>query len=134
MKKGTLGKVLIMLAAIFVVCFTLTACELSEPADASKYYINDNASNALNKDSTTKDQAIDRVTGGIENLRSYLDDADVATTGYYMGVEFNIDTLNPNTLDGGNFRLKIQAHMYTYPYEDEDGTPIYKYYNEKDSK
>jgi len=108
-----------------------TACELSEPASAGQYFINDNAANELNKDKTTKDDAINGVTDGITNLRTYLDSADMASTGYYMGMEFNIDTLNPNTLTGGNFRLKIQAHLYTYPYEDEDGNPIYKYKDEK---
>lgn len=134
MKKGLVSKVLICMAMVFIVCIVLTACELAEPASAGKYYINDNESNQLNKDSTTKDQAIDRVTDGIENLRKYLDSADVSTTGYYMGMEFNIDALDPNTLDGGNFKLKIQAHLYTYPYQDEDGNIIYKYKNPKDGK
>lgn len=134
MKKGTFGKLLVILAVVFIACFALTACELSEPAVASKFFINDNAANQLNKDSTTRDDAITGITDGIENLRMYLDSADMATTGYYMGMEFNIDTLDPATLKGGNFRLKIQAHLFTYPYEDEDGNPIYKYYNPKDGK
>lgn len=132
--RGSIGKIIICMAMIFIVCLALTACELSEPADAGKYFINDNAANKLNKDNTTKDQAIDQVTGGIENLRKYLDSTDVSTTGYYMGMEFNVDAVDPSTLDGGNFRLKIQAHLYTYPYLDKDGNLIYKYKNPKDGK
>ncbi len=134
MKKGLVGKIVLLITAIFIVCLVLTACELSAPAEASKYFINDNEENSVNKDHTTKDEAIDQVTNGIENLRSYLDSADMKDTGYYMGVEFNIDTIDPNTLQGSNFRLKIQAHLYTYPYLDEDGNLIYKWFNEKDGK
>lgn len=133
-KQGSVGKIIVCLAMVFIVCLALTACELAEPVDAGKYYINDNAANELNKDNTTKDEAIDQVTGGIENLRKYLDSTDVSTTGYYMGMEFNVDAVDPATLDGGNFRLKIQAHLYTYPYLDDDGNLIYKYKNPKDGK
>lgn len=134
MNKGRLAKLLFFVTALIVVALALTACELAEPVEGSKYYINDNSANALNKDTTTKDQAIDRVTGGITNLREYLDSEVVSSTGYYMGMEFNIDTLDPETLEGGNFRLKIQAHLFTYPYLDEEGNLIYKYYDKSDGQ
>lgn len=127
MKKGRLGKIVLCILAILMVSLLLTACELTESSASSKYFINDNAANDLNKDNNTKDDAIDRVTGGITNLREYLDSDVISSSGYYMGMEFNIDTVNPETLTGGNFRLKIQAHLYTYQYLDEDGNLIYKY-------
>lgn len=134
MNRGRTGKILILIAALIFAALVLTACELSEPASAGKYFINDNSANELNKDSTTKDDAIDRVTDSMTNLREYLDSEVISSTGYYMGMEFNIDTLDPETQLGGNFRLKIQAHLYTYPYLDEDGNMIYKYYDPKDGK
>lgn len=134
MNKGRLAKLLFFVTALIVVALALTACELAEPVEGSKYYINDNSANAYNKDTTTKDQAIDRVTDGITNLREYLDSEVVSSTGYYMGMEFNIDTLDPETLEGGNFRLKIQAHLFTYPYLDEEGNLIYKYYDKSDGQ
>lgn len=132
MKKSWLKIIILSIMLVFAVA--LTACELQDPSTNVLYYINDNAANQLNKDSTTKDQAIDKVTDSITNLRSYLDNETIASTGYYMGMEFNVDTQDPITLEGGNFRLKIQAHLYTYKYTDDDGNPIYKYYDKRDGK
>lgn len=98
---------IIILSMVLIFALALTACQLEEPSTSVLYHINDNASNQLNKDRTTKDEAIDKVTDSITNLRSYLDNESIATTGYYMGMEFNIDTIDPVTLEGGNFRLKI---------------------------
>ncbi len=132
MKKTWLKIIILSIMLVFAVA--LTACELQDPSTNVLYYINDNAANQLNKDSTTKDQAIDKVTDSITNLRSYLDNETIASTGYYMGMEFNIDTQDPITLEGGNFRLKIQSHLFTYKYIDDDGNPIYKYYDKRDGK
>ena len=129
MKRGALTRILILIAALIFASMIFTACELQEPETSGKYFINDNAANQLLKDNNTKDDAIDRVTDGITQLRDYLNVGNNATTGYYMGVEFNIDTLDPTTLNGGNFRLKVQAHLFTYPYLDEDGNDIYKFYD-----
>lgn len=125
---------IIILSMLLVFALALTACELQDPSTSVLYFINDNAANQRNKDRTTKDEAIDKVTDSITNLRSYLDNEAIATTGYYMGMEFNIDTQDPITLEGGNFRLKIQAHLYTYKYLDDDGNPIFKYYDKRDGK
>lgn len=135
MKKGRIAvKVILVLAVFIVAALCLTACELSDPDTAAKFYINNNEENAVNIDTTTKNQAIDRVTDSLTNLREYLDSEVVSNTGYYMGTEFNIDTIDPETGKGSNFRLKIQAHLFTYPYEDEEGNLIYKYYDPKDGR
>ncbi len=116
-----------------LIALTVAACEFNEGAEnQAKFYINDNEYNQQLKNNTTKEQAIDNVTESLTNLRDYLNETSMATTGYYMGVEFNINTLNPETLDGGNFRLKVQAHLYTYPYE--EGTPVVKYLDEETGK
>ncbi len=137
---------IVILSMMLVFALALTACELQDPSTSVLYFINDNAANQFNKDRNTKDNAIDKVTDSITNLRSYLDNEAIATTGYYMGVEFNIDTQDPITLEGGNFRLKVQAHLYTYRYlqqddkgnvlKDEFGNEIhiFKYYDKKDGK
>jgi hypothetical protein len=132
MKKNII-RVVIFLMLLILSVLTVSACELKDESEEStaKYYINDNDYNETLKNTSTKEDAIDNVDDGITNLRSYLNQTSIATTGYYMGVEFNINTLNPETLDGGNFCLKIQAHLYTYPYEDDDGNTIYKYYDKK---
>lgn len=126
-------KIFVLFILLALVALTAAACEFNDDnkENQAKFYINDNAYNKTLKNTATKSDAIDNVDEGITNLREYLNQSSIATTGYYMGVEFNINTLNPETLKGGNFRLKIQAHLYTYPYEDEDGNPIYKYYDKR---
>lgn len=118
---------------LVLVALTAASCEFNDGTESrAKFYINDNEYNQQLKNNTTEDQAIDKVTESLTNLRDYLNETSMATTGYYMGIDFNINTLNPETLDGGNFRLKVQAHLYTYPYE--EGTKATKYLDEKTGK
>lgn len=135
MNKGRFGKIIIFVAALLMCALVFSACELSDPERGSKYFINDNEFNKVNNmSSENKDSAIDHVTNGITNLRKYLDSDVVSSTGYYMGMEFNIDTLNPETEEGGNFRLKIQAHLFTFKYQNDDGTPVNKFYDKSDGQ
>lgn len=127
------GRLILIVAAILLLALVLTACELSEPAKGNQYFINENV-NSGNQRPRDKDAAIDNVTDGITNLRKYLDSEVISDTGYYMGMEFNVDTEDPVTLDGGNFKLKIQAHLFTYKYEDDDGNPIIKYKDPNDGR
>lgn len=132
MKKGAFNKILFAVILVLIVV-TAVSCELKDPNEQSgaKFFINDNDYNKTLKNNATKEDAIDNVDNGITNLREYLNDSEIATTGYYMGVEFNINTNNPETETGGNFRLIIKAHLYTYDYLDDDGNLIYKYYDKK---
>ncbi|MFA6865923.1 MAG: hypothetical protein WCR54_00220 [Clostridia bacterium] len=132
MNKVIFKKIIFIFMLVFVV-LTVAACELKDPnqEDEAKFYINDNAYNETLKNSTTSEEAIDNVDNGITNLREYLNGSDIATTGYYMGVQFNVNTKDPETLKGANFYLNIQAHLYTYPYLDDDGGLIYKYYDKR---
>ncbi len=135
MNKGRFGKVLILIAALLLCALVFSACELSDPDRGNKYYINDNEFNKVNNvSSEDKNSAINHVTDGITNLRKYLDSDVVSSTGYYMGLEFNVDTLDPDTDEGGNFRLKIQAHLFTFKYENDDGTPVNRFYDESDGQ
>ncbi|HKL74203.1 MAG TPA: hypothetical protein VJ903_04860 [Clostridia bacterium] len=131
--KKSLVKIIIFCLLSALVALTVAACEFNEGEEnQAKFYINDNEYNQQLKNNTTEDQAIEHVQEGITNLREYLNETSIATTGYYMGVEFNINTLNPKTLEGGNFKLKVQSHLYTYPYE--EGTPVTKFLDEETGK
>lgn len=131
--KNRIVKILLLCILSALIVLTAAACEFNEGSqNEAKFYINDNEYNKQLKNNTTEEQAIEHVQESITNLRDYLNETSMATTGYYMGVEFNINTVNPKTLQGGNFRLKIQAHLYTYPYE--EGTQVVKYHDETTGK
>lgn len=127
-KNGLFKKLLLCVLAALMLSLVLSACELEDPVRESTYYINDNQSNYYNKDHTTTDEAVDEFTDSITALRKYLDSESFVDSGYYMGVDFDIDVLDPENNTAGNFALRIQSYLYTYPYEDDDGNPIYKYY------
>ncbi|MBR1747095.1 MAG: hypothetical protein IJ735_02650 [Clostridia bacterium] len=127
-------RAVLLFAAIAVAIVSLAACTLSDPDTSTKFLIVNNEENRPNIDTTTRDEAIDTVTDGLEALRVYLDNPDVANTGYYMGLEFNINTKDTRTNVLTNFRLKVQAHLFTYKYIDDDGNPIYKYHDKRDGK
>ena len=125
MKKLKLLPVLILLLLAFVTSF-LFACTPPEEAWTNPYPIVDDEVNEQFKDKTTKDQAIDRATDSLDNLLDYLDTEEGATTGYYMGADLLINAKDEQGMDSA-FRLKLQANMYTYPYEQyEEGTPEYE--------
>lgn len=127
-KNGLFKKFLMCVLAALMFSVVLSACELEDPVRDSTYYINDNQGNYYNKDHTTNEEAVDEFTESITALRKYLDSESFVDSGYYMGVDFDIDILDPNDNTAGNFALRVQAYLYTYPYEDEEGNPIYKYY------
>ena len=127
-KKGLLKKFVMCVLAALMLAAVLSACELRDPVRESTYYINDNEANYYNKDHTTNEEAVDEFTDSITALRKYLDSESFVDSGYYMGVDFDIDILDADNNTAGNFALRVQAYLYTYPYEDEDGNPIYKYY------
>lgn len=120
LKRVDLKKILVMiLAAVMLVA--LVACVPASEDANYPYGIVDNPQNQLNKDATTKDEAIQRTSDSITNLKNYLKSATVADTGYYMEFDFDIDTDT-----GDNFELKFRGNLYTYPYEikDENGNVI----------
>ena len=127
-KNGLFKKFLMCVLAALMFSVVLSACELEDPVRDSTYYINDNQGNYYNKDHTTNEEAVDEFTESITALRKYLDSESFVDSGYYMGVDFDIDILDPNDNTAGNFALRVQSYLYTYPYEDEEGNPIYKYY------
>ena len=101
---------------------------IEEPVRQQTYYIRQGTLNEYYKDHTTKEQAIDEFVDSINSLRTYLDGTSFVDTGYYMGVNYAIDLIDEENQTAGNFELRVNAYLYTYPYEDEDGNPIYKYY------
>lgn len=119
-----------LLCALLALCMAIVfaGCELKDPVTESFYFIQEGEENEYNKDHTTSKQAVDEFTGSITALRKYLDSESFVDSGYYMGVDFDIDLLDVSNRTVGNFALKIQAFLYTYPHEDENGNPIYKYY------
>lgn len=128
--KGLMKKMIMCVLAVLMLSVVFTACELQDPVTESTYYINDNQANYYNKDHTTTEEAVDEFTDSITALRNYLDSESFVDTGYYMGVDFDIDILDPDNNTAGNFALRVKSYLYTYPYEDEDGNPIYKYYED----
>ncbi|MBO5304645.1 MAG: hypothetical protein J6A99_03095, partial [Clostridia bacterium] len=127
-KGGLIKKLFGCVLFALAIAMVFTGCELQDPVTESVYYINDNENNYYNKDHTTSEEAVDEFTDSITALRTYLDSESFVDSGYYMGVDFDIDILDAENNTEGNFALRIQSYLYTYPYEDEDGNPIYKYY------
>lgn len=111
-KTKKLGLLVILL---LVAAFCLIACEPVESEYEPPYTIPTDG-NEGNIDHTTKDMAIDRVVNSLENLQSTIGSGDVGEGGYYLGFDFHINTENRS-----NFILKLKAHLFTYPYEDEHG-------------
>ncbi len=120
---------ILLLALIVLVAATLLACTPVETPERDNYPILDNEDNEKYLDKTQKEEAIDRAVGSMENLLQHLDTEDIADTGYYVGADMTI-----NTDDGSAFVFRMQANLYTYPYEikdengnvitDEDGIPL----------
>ena len=127
-KSGLAKKLILCVLVILAMAVVFTGCELQDPVTESVYFINDNENNYYNKDHTTSEEAVDEFTDSITALRTYLDSESFVDSGYYMGVDFDIDLLDAENNTVGNFALRIQAYLYTYPHEDEEGNPIYKYY------
>lgn len=109
---------LVVLAAVLIV--VMVACVPASGAD-EKYTIVDNEGNQLNKNLATKDEVIKKTSDSITNLKNYLTSSTVADTGYYMELDFDVDTDT-----GDNFELKFRGNLYTYPYQikDENGNVI----------
>lgn len=109
-------KLILAVVLVFVLGCMLSACKEAEVSDEPTYSINNDESNQVNIDFTTKDQAIDKVTNALNNLSGRLDTAEAGEGGYYMGFDFHI-----NTEGRSDFVMRLQAHLFTYPYEDEYG-------------
>lgn len=133
-RRGKFLRAILLFAAIAIAIASLAACTLADPDTTTKFAVINNEDNAANIANPTRDEAIDTVTDGLDSLREYLDSPDIANTGYYMGIEFHINTEDSRTHVLSNFRLKIQAHLFTYKYEDDEGNMIYKYYDKRDGK
>lgn len=109
----------VLVALVAIAAGIMTSCKPPQDTHANPYPIVDNEANQKNLDKTTKDEAVERATGSLDNLLQYLDSEVVSTTGYYVGTKMHI-----NTEDGSAFILNLQANMYTWPYEQyEEGTP-----------
>ncbi len=127
---------LLCVVLVLALATVFTGCELSEPVEEPTYYIAsgdiEGEPNYYYRDHTTTKERVDEFTDSINSLRTYLDGESFVDTGYYMAVNYAIDILDQENRTAGNFELRVNAYLYTYPYEieNEDGsvTPIYKYY------
>lgn len=115
-------KTLMFILAVVLLAGLLFACTPVEQPYQDPYPIVDGAQNDNYKDFTTKEQANDIAVGSLENLLSHLDSDVVTDTGYYLGADMTV-----NTEDGSAFKLRLQANLYTYPYEikDEEGNTLF---------
>lgn len=122
MKKGRVSRLIIFFVLLVVfIASVLVACKPPEKSDAN-FVVIDGPENSKYKELTTRDEAIDRATGALDNLLDYLDSTTVSDAGYFVGADLIV-----NTEDGSAFRLRLRANLYTYPYEDfEEGTPEYE--------
>lgn len=147
-RRHLLIKLALILSVVVLATLVLFACQPYEEEWKDPYPIIDNEENEANKDHTTKDQAVDRVTDSIDNLLEHLeyDDYDLEAIfnehrnedgtydvdgirdampdsgGYYIGANITI-----NTEDGSAFILKLKANMHTLPYDQfEEGTTEYQ--------
>lgn len=116
MLKTSTAYKLILLFLLILLVFSLTACNPVEQYDGPIYGINDDESNQINKDRTEKGDAISLVTSSITNLKNKLSSAEVSEGGYYLGFDFHI-----NTATNSDFVLRLQAHLFTWPYMNEYG-------------
>lgn len=107
---------LIILMLLLIALLSLAACQEVEEYEGPIYSIVDDEKNEANKDKTKKPQAIEKVTSSITNLKNRLKSQDVGEGGYYLGFDFHI-----NTAKNANFVLKLQAHLFTWPYMNELG-------------
>ena len=121
-QSKTLKTVLSLLAITLLLVFAMFACVPVEPEYKNPYPIQDGELNEMYKDHTEKDQAVDEAFDSLENLLTHLDTTTVSDTGYYLGADMTI-----NTEDGSAFILRLDANLYTYPYEikDELGNVIF---------
>ncbi len=120
-RKANIYKLIIIILAVVMLC-SLVACSEITEEDNYPYTILDNELNKSNVDTTTKEQAVDMTSSSIKNLKEYLKSVTVSDIGYYMGLDFKINTEN-----GSNFRLKFDANLYAYPYSDyEEGSAEYE--------
>lgn len=120
---------ILLLIVLALIAGILIACTPVEKPDTDPYPIVNDENNQKYLDTTTKDEAIDRAVGSMENLLEHLDTDEVSDSGYYIGADMTI-----NTEDGSAFVLHLQANLYTYPYElkdengnvltDENGVPL----------
>lgn len=120
--KKTRILTLVVIAVLFAALAAglMAACQPVEKDD-SRYKVIDNEDNLKYKELSTKDEAVERATGSLQNLLDYLDTETVSETGYFVGADMKV-----NTEDGSAFVLKMRANLYTYPYENfEEGTPEY---------
>ena len=108
-------KPIIFILAVVLLLGVLFACTPVEPDYSDPYPIVDGTQNDNYKDFTTKEQAIDKAVGSLENLLAHLDSDVVTDTGYYLGADMLINTDN-----GSAFRLRLEANLYTYPHEIKD--------------
>lgn len=99
----------------------LVACSPATDDDRYPFENVDDDANKNNVDNTTKEEAVAMTTDSINNLKEYVNTTVISDVGYYMEMDFNINTDN-----GKNFRFKLRANLYSYPYQDkEEGTPEY---------
>ena len=121
-QSKTLKTVLSLLAITLLLVFAMFACVPVEPEYKNPYPIQDGELNEMYKDHTEKDQAVNEAFDSLENLLTHLDSTTVSDTGYYLGADMTI-----NTEDGSAFILRLDANLYTYPYEikDELGNVIF---------
>lgn len=129
-ENGLFKKFVLCVLLALALAVVFTGCELKNPDTEALYYINDGDANYYNQDHTTSTQAVTEFTDSITALRKYLDSESFVDSGYYMGVDYGIDILDAKNNTVGNFALRISAFLYTYPYEDDNGNPIYKYYED----
>lgn len=99
----------------------LVACSPATDDDNYPYENIDDDANKNNVDNTTKDEAVAMTSESISNLKEYVNNTVISDVGYYMEMDFNVNTDN-----GKNFRFKLRANLYSYPYQDKvEGTPEY---------
>ncbi len=128
--KSKILRLLVLVLLVAVSIGILSACQLKEPDTSTLFYINE-AEDSDNIHDEKEEDAISNVTDGIENLRKYLNSSVVTDTGYYMGIDFNINTINKNTKQPANFRLSVKAHLYTNPYIDDEGRRTYQFQDKR---
>jgi hypothetical protein len=109
--SSTKRKVIVFLVVLTAI-MVLSSCTPPGDRVIDPFQIIDDAKNQLNKDSTSKDQAVWQSDSAITHLQEQLDERDSESSAYYLNIGFKIDTET-----GASFILRIEGNFYSVPYE-----------------
>ncbi len=112
MSASSNKKKFIVFLVIVAALVALSSCTPPGDKVIDPFQIIDNEANQLNKDFTSKEQAIWQADSSITHLQEQLNERDADSNAYYLNIGFKIDTDT-----GASFILNIEGNFNSVPYE-----------------